>query len=106
MHGHGGEKQQLGADACFIVVGARTLRPLRASPRLQGVQRLHSRSLAPRFRGLDFIRSFKWSLRAGFSRKYTALISVAVGEDGFEEKQRKVEGLGEPRSSVQQTGPR
>lgn len=105
MRRHGGEKQRLGADTGSIVNGAGTLRQVRAPLRLQAVRRLHNGSLASPFRGLDFIRSFVWRLRARLSRKYKALVSVAVGEDEFEEKQRKVEELEDPLRSVHQTGP-
>lgn len=105
MQGHGGEKQQLGADTSFLVTGAGTSRHVRAPLGLRGVPRLCSRVSHP-VRGSDFIRSFTWSRRAGLSREYKALISAAVGQDGFEGKQRRAEGLGDPPSSVHQAGPR
>lgn len=43
MQGHGGEKQQLGADTSFLVTGAGTSRHVRAPLGLRGVPRLCSR---------------------------------------------------------------
>lgn len=37
------------------------------------------------FTGLDFIRLFMWNLRVGLNGKWKDLISVAIGEDEFEE---------------------